>query len=111
MRRRSICLIALALSLSGYRLPASDARERTAIVVDTGGTTSEVTGLRIEGRDNNLFTQVFGDNMIAFDAEPFQLGIPLGAVISVDVKGKIWNVKYNLKQQERMISGGSLNIG
>jgi hypothetical protein len=91
-------------------------KERTALIADSSGTTSEVTGLRVEARARNIFAHVFplayeGTGVIVLDTKPFFLGIPLDAVISVDAKGQDWIVKCLRDGQERVISGQLVDFG
>jgi hypothetical protein len=70
---------------------------------------------RGQGRQRNILANIFdtypSGNTIVLFTKPFYFGISLSAIISIDVKDKICNVKYYLEGQKREISGELRDFG
>jgi len=116
MKRKIIVFLSVVLlNVLPYPVFASDVQGRTAFIVDTKGATSEVMDLKIEGYDNYIFAHIFDNypsgNTIVVDTKPFYLGIPLTAIISIEIKGKSCSIKYYLEGQDRTIAGNFVNFG
>ncbi len=78
------------------------ASKRTAIIEDTKGIVSEVTGLdfsRIPGKFYATY------NRIGVSTSIFEIAIPLDSVISIKAKGGSVNVRYQYRGKEKTIIG------
>lgn len=100
-----IIIILLALILAGLSLPVLgvEAQERTAVIVDKAGVTSEVTEISVSG-DFSRFDEASGEGIV-IGTKMFEIAIPIGNLISVEVKGKSAEVRYQWMGYEKTISG------
>ena len=88
---RIICATILCtIVLSAHQAQADDPK-RTATVVDTAGTTSEVTDLRFSAKLQKFNTS---DGQLAFSVEPFDIAVPLDSIISIEAKGDNLTIAY-----------------
>jgi len=98
-------IILLALILAGLSLPVLgiEAQERTAVIVDKAGVTSDVTEISFSG-DFSRFYKVFGKSIV-IGTKTFEIAIPICNLISVEVKGESAEVRYQWMGYEKTISG------
>lgn len=98
-------IILLVLILVGLSLPVLgvEAQERTAVIVDKAGVTSEVTGISFSG-DFSRFYNVSRKSII-IGTKTFEIAIPIGNLISIEVKGESAEVRYQWMGYEKTISG------
>jgi hypothetical protein len=106
-----LALVLVVLSSQGF---AADQHKRRAVVVDRSGVVSEVSELRLtEGYDytyNNIWWGQYNSSTesyakMAIETPPFYIAVLVRSLVSIDVKGKIWNVTYRWDGCDKTISG------
>jgi len=95
----SVILVIVSLGLHGVQ---ADEVKRSATVIDTAGTTSEVTDLRFSGKLQK-FDNSYG--RIAFFAEPFHIAVPMDRLVSIEAKGDKHTITYLWHGKEMSLTG------
>ena len=110
---RVICavfLVTSALSFAGIAI--ADEQERTAVVEDTAGQSTEVTDLYLSAAVENYRYSIISPpgGCLVVDTGTFEICIPFGYVVSVVQTDGLSSVKYVLKGQE-FTAKGKLGTG
>lgn len=99
--KKTFFLVLFAISVGLHGARADDAK-RIATVIDTAGTTSEVTGLSFSAKLQK-FDSSYG--RIAFSAEPFDIAVPMDRLVSIEAKGDKQTITYVWRGKEVSLTG------
>lgn len=99
--KKTFFLVLLAISVGLHGARADDA-DRAATVIDTAGTTSEVTGLSFSAKLQKFYSSY---GRIAFSAEPFDIAVPMDRLVSIEAEGDKHTITYVWRGKEVSLTG------
>lgn len=101
-------IIFIFLLVIVFAILAADDMAHNAVVIDNNGIKTESINLNFETRDPYSFRFAPTSDRFFVIAKPFQLAIPLSAIVSINIDGNNCDVVYKFDGKENKVSGGFL---